>query len=65
MLRVRTIKEKDTLSAISILDADEILVRRWIEDLFESADFYYDVEIKDITKKLQLYLSNNLDLSDI
>ena len=65
MSRVRAIKGKDTLSAMSTLDADEILVRRWIEGLSESVDFYYDAEVKDITKKLQSYPPNNLDLSDV
>lgn len=64
MPRARTTKGKDALPALTTLDADEILARRWIEGLPINADFYYDSEVKDITKKLQSYPPNNLDLSD-
>ena len=34
-------------------------------NLFKFVDYYYNIEIKDILKKLKEYFSNNLNLNNI
>ena len=42
----------------------KVVSRRWTKDLDETPDFYFDMEIKDVSKKLKEYPPDNLDLSD-
>ena len=41
-----------------------MIARRWTNGLPETADYYYDLEVKDVSKKLKEYPPENLDLSD-
>ena len=43
--------DTSTLPPISDLDADQVIARRWNVDLPETADYYFDDEVKDVQKK--------------
>ena len=63
-MKVSKTANKDALPPISSLSPDQVVSRRWTEDLPETSDYYWDTEIKDISKKLREYPPDNLDLSD-
>lgn len=55
---------KEALSSISSLNQDQVISRRWTGHLNETADYYSDDEIKNVSKKLTEFPPNQLDLSD-
>ena len=43
---------KEALPPISSLNQDQLISRRWTGHLDETADYYFDDEIKDVSKNL-------------
>lgn len=59
--------ETKSMPALSSLSRKALLARRWSERSPQTADYYYDEEAKDLTKKAPTSSSfppDNLDLSD-
>ena len=49
---------------MTALTTDQLIARRWTDGLPETADYYYDSEVRDVSRKLKEYPPENLDLSD-
>ena len=52
------------MKALARLTAKELLTRRWTSEKPETADFYYDEPLADITKRISKLPTYNLDHSD-
>lgn len=62
--RRKASKAADALPSMSSLNPEQVVARRWTEGLPETSDYYWDAEVKDITKKLREYPPDDVDLSD-
>ena len=52
------------MKALSALTLKELESRRWAREMPETANWYYDEPIKDVTKRISKFPPDNLELSD-